>query len=91
MNRTFIIAKNVIEEYLEKKEPFTYANLQQTILDRGGILRIAPGVSIGAYLRNLEYRNIIFYNLSTQKFDFTENTKNLETLQFDKIDNLQYF
>lgn len=72
MCRTFQIAKDTVKEYILKKEPFYYKDLQEEIINRNGVLRVAPGVSIVSYLKTLERRNIIYYNQFLNKYDFVE-------------------
>ena len=89
MCKTFQIAKDTVKEFIQRKEPFYYHDLQQEIINRNGVLRIAPGVSIASYLRNLERRNIIFYNQLLDKFDFVEFVEELQEERFDQFKRLK--
>jgi len=42
MSRAHDIALEVTQEFLKRGKPFTYAQLKEEILRRGGILRTAP-------------------------------------------------
>lgn len=70
MCKKFEIAKEVIYAFIDEQKPFTFEEIQDAIINKGGVLRIAPGITIGEYLKNLEEREILFYNTFIDKFDY---------------------
>lgn len=88
MCRSFDIAKETVKEYIQKKEPFSFGDLQREIIRRDGVLRIAPGVTIGSYLKNLEDRNIIFYNQFSEKFDFIQRVEQAKVARSRNLQEL---
>lgn len=77
MCTTFKIAKTVIDEFVEKKLPFTIEQVSKTIKSRGGVHRVAVGVTTKDYLEVLEEEDKIVYDFSTMKYF---NTQVLEEL-----------
>jgi len=55
MSRAHDIAIKVTQEFLKRGKPFTYAQLKEEILGRGGILRTAPNYPLPDYLETLVY------------------------------------
>ena len=63
------IAFKVTNEKIEQRKAFSFDELQDSILDRGGILRISPDYSIGEYVVELEEDGIIKFDPNTKKFN----------------------
>jgi len=53
------IALQTVKEFVRRGKPFTYFELSQEILKRGGCLRVAPNYSILEYLQRLEYHGFV--------------------------------
>ena len=70
MCKPFEIAKTTVNEFIKKEEPFGFEEVQDKILTNGGVLRVAPGVTISDYLEVYEEKKIIFYNNFTDKYNF---------------------
>lgn len=62
------IAKETINDFIDKKEPFTYDGLQDKIIENGGIMRIQPHYSVGEYIMELEKEDTIIFNPEDKKF-----------------------
>ena len=67
------IAFNVIKEYLESKKEFSFKELQNEIVKRGGILRVSAGYSIGKYILELEEDGLIEFNSRSKTYQVHEN------------------
>ena len=59
---TFDIARKVIDKRINKGKEFSLNEVQDEILNRGGILRVAPAVTVQDYLKNLEEKAVLKYN-----------------------------
>jgi len=73
MCREHLIAKQIIDEKIKSQRPFSYKEINGLILEKGGILRISTGITIGNYLTQLEDFGIIKFN--PKKSRFTVNMK----------------
>ena len=62
------IAIDVIDRHISSKEPFTYDEITNEIVNEGGILRVSIGVTIGMYLQKLVNQNVVSFDPSTSKF-----------------------
>lgn len=62
------IAKETINNIINRKEPFTFDELQDKIIENGGILRIQPHYSVGEYIMGLEKESTIVFNPEDKKF-----------------------
>lgn len=69
MGKQHDIALSVVKHHLLNKNSFTYSEIQQEIIECGGILRIGVGFTLGEYLTELEEDNLIKFNSVTSKFD----------------------
>lgn len=79
MCKQFSYAKKIVESYIKKKEPFTFNQIKNKIIEKDGVLRISPGVTVSDFLSNLEERRIIYYDSFLKQYNFYENLKNLDT------------
>lgn len=61
-----------MKQTLEKKEPFSFDELKNSILKAGGFLRVYGGVSIGEFVNMLEEREEILFNPKNRKYSATE-------------------
>ena len=62
------IAYNTISRFLEKKKTFTLDEIKEAIKKDGGIMRIAPGISISDFLSQLEDYGKLQYHRDTNKY-----------------------
>jgi len=67
------IALKVIKEKIKNNESFSFDELQNTIIEKGGILRISPGYSVGEYIMELEDDGIIEFDPDSKKFQVLEH------------------
>ena len=63
------IAKRVIRDYIQRRESFSFLELQDAIINAGGILRVSPGTTIGEEVNELEERGVIKFNPSSNKYN----------------------
>ena len=63
------IAFKVTNKIIEQKRAFSFDELQDFILNEGGILRISPDYSIGEYIMELVEDGVIKFNPNTKKFN----------------------
>ena len=68
MCKPFEIAKKVVDDFVAKKEPFSFEEVQDEILKQGGVFRIYVGMTLSDYLDNLEEKEIIYYGGESQKY-----------------------
>jgi len=68
MSKEMDIAKKVVDERIAKGEDFSLKEVQDEILSKGGILRVAPTVTIRDYLKNLEEKAVLKYNPSKDNY-----------------------
>jgi hypothetical protein len=67
------IALETTREMIYSGKPFTFDELQQRIINRNGILRIALGYTVGRYICDLEEDKIIYFNPKIEKFELSKN------------------
>ncbi len=67
MCKKFDIAKETVNEFVVNRKLFSFDEIQTKIINKGGVLRIAPSITIGDYIKNLEERRILFYNTFVDK------------------------
>ena len=68
MCQEHFIAKRIIDEKISEKVEFSYNEIINVILDRGGILRISSGTTVGNYLCQLEDFGVIKFNQKSSNF-----------------------
>jgi|GEM_PF-4209953 len=68
MCSTFKLAKNIIDELVSSKEPFTLEQISNAIRNANGVHRVAAGVTTQDYLDILEEEDKIVYDFSTMKY-----------------------
>lgn len=68
MCKPFKIAKEVVDDFVARKEPFSLEELRNEILEQGGVFRIYVGVTLNDYLEDLEEKEIIYYGGQSQKY-----------------------
>lgn len=62
MHREHIIARGTVHAFLKQRENFTYEQVRNEIIRRGGIMRISMGVTIWEYLKDFEKSGIIKFD-----------------------------
>ncbi|MFW6247100.1 MAG: hypothetical protein ACOC22_02915 [bacterium] len=72
MSKEHTIALKVIKEKIKNNKSFSFDELQDEIIERGGILRISPGYSVGEYVIGLEEDGIIEFDPDSKKFKILE-------------------
>ena len=55
-------ALEVVKSKLREKQDFSFEELQKDILAQGGVLRIAPGFTVGEYVAELEEDGFIEFD-----------------------------
>lgn len=68
MKNKFQICKETIDNKINNREEFSWEGIQQEIVDKGGVLWLGPGTSLGDYVCKLEKHRIIAYNPWTKKY-----------------------
>jgi len=71
MNRTknkFDITKKIISSYIIRKKSFTLESISKEIIDKGGLLRISPGLTVKECLEELTDNKILIYNIPKQSY-----------------------
>ena len=68
MCKPFEIAKEIVDDFVARKEPFSLEELRNEILEKGGVFRIYADVTLNDYLESLEEENIIYYGGQSQKY-----------------------
>lgn len=65
MSQIYAIAIDAINDKISNGENFTYDSICNSIVKKGGILRVSIGVTIGMYLKNLVRLDILSYHQGT--------------------------
>ncbi len=73
MCKQFEIARNIVESFINKHESFSFNDVKNLIIEKGGVLRISPDVTVSEFLTNLEEREIIYYNSYIDQYDFFDS------------------
>jgi len=82
---SFEIAKNEVDNFIRRKDSFSYEELCVSIINKGGVLRVSTYQSLSEYLHyHIDERNL-FYNEYTDKFDFLLDKKSLRKKKLEKI------
>lgn len=84
MCKSFEIAKKTIDDYLNKGKPFTYNELCDNIINKGGVLRVYSMMTVREYLKELIDDKIIFYNVYNETYDFPIKN-NLNSFSKDEL------
>jgi len=66
------IAIDVINNHIFSSEPFSYEEVTEEIVEKGGILRVSIGVTIGMYLKKLVTLKVISFDPNTSTFKATK-------------------
>ena len=61
-------ALEVVKSKLREKQDFSFEELQNDILNKGGVLRIAPGFTVGEYVTELEEDGFIEFDPAKGQF-----------------------
>jgi len=61
------IAYNTVEEYLQK-DFFTFDELQEEVIQRGGIQRIGTGYTIGEFIEDLQKEDRLKFDSKSKVF-----------------------
>ena len=62
MCKEFKIAQETVEEFVRSKDSFTYNQLADEILRRGGVLAVAIGTGVDEYLKYFVRQNQLKYD-----------------------------
>jgi hypothetical protein len=68
MNESNLIALLNIFQFIKNKPKFKLEEVQDAILNNGGVLRISTGYSVGDYLRSLEDEGVLKYDPRKEEF-----------------------
>jgi len=63
------IAKQTVENQINSGKPFSYEEVKDQIISKGGILRVSNGFTLGEFIEKLEDRGIVSYNSGIDKFE----------------------
>jgi len=69
------ICRKVIDDKVNQEIPFTYEEVCKEIKEKGGLLRVSSGTTVGKYLQNLEENKIIEFKLQGIKYFNKETMK----------------
>jgi len=67
------IALRVINSHIDSGKKFTYDQVKDEILKKGGILRISFGVTIRMYLKNLDEIGLLTFDPNVGKYSVVQN------------------
>ena len=67
------IALRVINSHIDSGKKFTYEQVREDILNRGGILRISIGVTIRMYLKNLDEIGLLTFDPKEGEYSVVQN------------------
>jgi len=73
INNKIIIAKNILTNYVTRRHSFSMSELSKMIIDKGGVLRISPSMTVHKYVDYLEEKGVIKYQHKNKKYIFTSN------------------
>jgi len=62
MCKEFKIAQETVEEFVHSKKRFTYNELTNEIINRGGVLAVAIGTGVDEYLKYFIRQNQLKYD-----------------------------
>lgn len=80
----FEIAVEIVERFIERGEIFSWDELQDYVIENGGILYVAPGMTLGQYMDYKEEKDIVYYNGKYRKWGVTKTLlKKIEEKQFE--------
>ena len=68
-NDEYQIAFLTIHDMLRNRESFSFDEIQDRILEKGGVLYVAFGTTIGQYIIMLENNGAIAFNPITERYD----------------------
>jgi hypothetical protein len=68
MNESNLIALLNIFQFIKTKTSFKLEEVQDAILNDGGVLRISTGYTVGDYLKSLEEEGILKYDPKSEQF-----------------------
>lgn len=70
------VALHVVQSKLLNRESFSFEEIQDEILQKGGILQVAFATTVGSYIEDLCDDGLLKFNRFTKKFDVVRNAKN---------------
>jgi len=68
MCKKYKIAKDIVDNYINSKESFTYPDLKNEIKKKSGGMKVAAAVTIQDYLSNIESENLLKYIPKDQRY-----------------------
>jgi hypothetical protein len=68
MCKEFKKALEVVEQKIRENKDFSFDELQNDIINKGGVLRVSPGHTVGEYISELEEEGILSFNKKTKRF-----------------------
>lgn len=91
MGSIYQICFDTIQEFMNKKAPFKFSELTDLVIKRGGILRVAPDISVSEYLESLldrEKGNGFYFNAYTKQYAFLDEEFVESLRKFDQNQDL---
>ena len=91
MNKDHKIARKTMSEYMERGEPFSYQEIQEDIVNRGGILRLDTNYTLGEHIEKLQEEGMLRFDPDKKKFIpqegyYSKFEKKVEVLKEAKSD-----
>jgi len=56
------IARKIVQDHIRNRENFNYGELQQEIVDAGGILLVDVNYTLGSYITDLDENGVIAFH-----------------------------
>lgn len=85
MSKPFEIAENTVREFISKEQPFSYEDLCSEITKRGGIGRVAFGVTVSQFIDEFEENDVIYYDASSHVYRFKSEIRAIIKEQMDAV------
>jgi len=67
--RQFEIARNTVINFVVNRSSFSLEELQNKILELGGVFLVSPGQTLDIYLKSFEKNGLIKYLPKTQSYE----------------------
>lgn len=85
MCSAFEITEKTVREFISKEEPFTYEYLCEVIMERGGVGRIVPGLTLSQFIDEFVEDGIIYYDAYSHIYRFTREIEEIIQRQLDAV------
>jgi hypothetical protein len=72
MMEEYSIARSVVLDYIFEKKKFKMKELEEEILNKGGLMRVGPAYPVRDYVYLYEERGIIKYNFDKKEYSLSK-------------------